>query len=134
MANALVRYCEDRGLLKNLEIYTFAAAADEMLADDLLSRRAKHCVPYYEHFANGQDFVARFGVISCKEAVAGPLFVKENRKSHLLNSHYLESFEKREYCGGKSRLFQYVGGGVPEDLFEKLPAKIGQSKYVHSAA
>jgi hypothetical protein len=133
VANALVRYCEDRDLLKNLEIYTFASAADEMLADDLLTRKSNHCVPYYEHFANGDDFVARFGVIGCKEAIAGPLFVNEDRKGHLLNAHYLESFQKGEYCGGKSRLFQYVDGGAPADRFEKLPAKLSQSKYIYTA-
>lgn len=134
VANALVRYCKDRELLNHLEIYTFASAADEMLADDVLSRTAKRCVPYYEHFANGNDFVAQFGIISCKDAIAGPLYVNEGRKGHLLNAHYLESFEKGEYCDGKSRLFQYVGGGVPEDLFEKLPAKIGRPRYIYSAA
>ncbi len=134
VANALVRDIQDRHLLKNLEIYTFASAADEMLADDALSRSAEHCVPYYEHFANGQDFVAQFGIISCKDAIAGPLFVEEDRKGHLLNAHYLESFEKGDYCGGKSRLFQYVGGGAPADLFEKLPARVGQLEYIYSAA
>ncbi len=134
VANALVRYCEDRDLLTNLEIYTFASAADKMLADDALSRKASHCVPYYEHFANGHDFVARLGVIGCRDSIAGPLFVNEYRKGHLLNAHYLEAFENGDYCGGKSRLFRYVAGGVPEASFDKLPAAFGQSEYIYHAA
>ena len=134
VANALVRYSEKRELLRNLEIYTFASAADEMLADDKLSRKAGHCVPYYEHFANGRDFVARIGVISCQEAIAGPLFVNEDRKGHLLNAHYLEAFEKGRFCDGKSRLAGYVGGATPEGRFAKLPGGFAESKYNFAAA
>lgn len=134
VANALVRYSENRDLLKNLEIYTFASAADEMLADAELSRNAGRCVPYYEHFANGRDFVARIGVISCRQAIAGPLFVKHDRKGHLLNAHYLEAFEKGKFCGGKSRLAGYLGGTTPEDLFAKLPGRFAESEYIYAAA
>ena len=129
VANALVRYSQNRELLKNLEVYTFASAADEMLADRELSRTAGRCVPYYEHFANGRDFVARIGVISCREAIAGPLFVNEDRKGHLLNAHYLEAFEKGLFCDGESRLAGYLGGATPEQLFAELPGQFARSRY-----
>lgn len=134
VANELVKHLEDRSLLKNLEIYTFASAADEMLADRKLSRQADQCVPYYEHFANGRDFVARFGVINCKDGIDGELFVEEGRTGHLLNAHYLPAFERGAYCAGKSRLFEYIGGRQPRDLFRQRPQLVEEPDLFYSAA
>lgn len=111
--NSLVRSADDRTRLERLEIYTFGSAADEMLGGCGMQPDDLQDLPYCEHFANGFDFVARFGVIACTSSILGTLFVNESRTGHLLNAHYLPGFELGEYCGKKSRLYQYLGGGTP---------------------
>jgi hypothetical protein len=119
VANALVQSLKDKSLLANLEIYTFASAADEMNAHKQLSEQFGRLVPYYEHFSNGHDFVARIGAIGCRDNIAGQHFVSPDRTGHLLNAHYLPAFEQGEYCQKKSRLFGYTGGKTPE--FSEMP-------------
>lgn len=104
VANKLVNNPENASMLANLEIYTFASAADEMSAHPELSEQFGRLVPYYEHFANGHDFVARIGAIGCRDNIDGQLFTSPDRTGHLLNAHYLAAFEKGEYCGKKSTL------------------------------
>jgi hypothetical protein len=81
----------------NVEVYTFASAADE-----------ETTVPglYQEHFCNENDFVSRIGMMINNPV--GPLYIKKNSNGHLLNRDYLEHFKEGKYCGGKSRLFKYI--------------------------
>ncbi len=81
----------------NIEVFTFASAADE----DIL-------VPgvYQEHFGNENDFVARMGLMSL--VTMGDYYIKKDGDGHLLNQDHLEHFKEGKYCKGKSRLFEYI--------------------------
>lgn len=81
----------------NIEVYTFASAADEETVVPEL---------YQEHFCNENDFVARMGMMLNNPV--GALYIKKDSNGHLLNRDYLEHFKEGKYCGGKSRLFKYI--------------------------
>lgn len=91
--------------LKKLEIYAFASCAANMtyIVDKL---------PYMEHFANDNDFVAKLGCNCPIESkpyikIDGEIFITKNKSGHLLNSHYLDNFQS-DYP--KSKLNEYMGG------------------------
>ena len=88
-----------RDYLKNLEIYTFASGADEDVPIDGV---------YQEHFANTDDFVARIGMINVQPK-SGALYLRKE-VGHLLNRDYLEHFAGGYFCGGRSKLYQMLGG------------------------
>ena len=87
---------EQSDVLNNLEIYTFASAADENVKIEGV---------WQEHFANTDDFVSRVGVLNFP--FDGTMYVRKSA-GHLLNRDYLEHFIGGHYCGGKSRLFSYL--------------------------
>lgn len=77
--------------LEKLEIYAFANCSSKMkyIIDDL---------PYMEHFANKEDFVAKLGCNCDKDIkelidIDGKIFINENGSGHMLNSHYLLNFK-----------------------------------------
>lgn len=113
IARKLLKDKKYRHLAPKLEIYCVAGVADSLRVDKPLSEQSGRGVPYVEHFANGFDFFCRIGVLAHQEYTAGALFKIDGRKGHLLNDHYLAGIERGEYCGGKSRLYQYVNGGSP---------------------
>lgn len=81
----------------NLEIYTFASAADEEVSIEGV---------HQEHFGNEKDFVARLGLMF--ENTQGKFYTLNNGVGHLLNQDYLEHFKSGKYCNGKSKLFSYT--------------------------
>lgn len=98
-----------------LEIYCLAGVADSMHLDYTLTAEHGHPVPYVEHFANGQDFFARIGVLSHYYATSGAVFVRPEKRGHMLTDHYIPGIARGDYCQGRSRLSRYVGGKSPSD-------------------
>lgn len=98
-----------------LEIYCLAGVADSLHIDYQLTAEHGHPVPYVEHFANGQDFFARIGVLSHYYATSGAVFVQPEKRGHMLTDHYIPGIRRGEYCQGRSRLSRYVGGLEPSD-------------------
>ena len=88
--------------LEKLEIYAFANCSTKMnyIIDEL---------PYMEHFANSNDFVACLGC-NCSEklkdiiSIDGKIFIKE-KSGHMFNSHYIDNFVE-DYP--ESKLNQYI--------------------------
>jgi hypothetical protein len=104
---------ELRAHAHKLEIYCLAGVADSMHIDYALTAEHGHPVPYVEHFANGQDFFARIGVLSHYYATAGAVFVRPEKKGHMLTDHYIPGIARGDYCQGRSRLSKYVNGQIP---------------------
>ncbi len=98
-----------------LEIYCLAGVADSLHIDYPLTAEHGHPVPYVEHFANGQDFFARIGVLSHYYATSGAVFVQPEKRGHMLTDHYIPGIRRGDYCQGRSRLSKYVGGLEPTD-------------------
>jgi predicted esterase len=96
-----------------LEIYCIAGVADSLHIDYVLTAEYGHPVPYVEHFANGQDFFARIGVLSHYYATYGAVFVRPDKRGHMLTDHYIPGIARGDYCQGRSRLSKYVGGRFP---------------------
>jgi hypothetical protein len=95
--------------LKNIELYTFASAADEVKHHVDESTKLGHPVPYNEHFVNTKDLVARLGkgATSLNKNISGEVFEFE-AAGHLLNSHYLKNFVEGKYdLENKSRLKEH---------------------------
>jgi hypothetical protein len=82
---------------KNIEVYTFASAADEDV--DVTG-------VYQEHFGNELDFVSRIGLMGVN--TKGHFYLQSASGGHLLNQDYLEHFREGKYCKGKSRLFKLI--------------------------
>jgi hypothetical protein len=97
ISNILKMLKESGKKYPNIEIYTFASAADEDIE-----------VPgvYQEHFVNENDFVSRVGMLHFNHS--SNMYVVKNGNGHLLNRDYLEHFKSGKFCGRKSRLFKYV--------------------------
>jgi hypothetical protein len=106
---------ELRAHAHKLEIYCLAGVADSLDIDYGLTAEHGHPVPYVEHFANGQDFFARIGVLSHYYSTSGPVFVRPEKKGHMLTDHYIPGIVRGDYCQGRSRLSKYVGGRFPAD-------------------
>lgn len=96
-------------LLSQLEIYTFASAHDEYPYSCTDAQRPQ--VPFTEHFANKEDYVAQVGVLKAgSKKTVGNIYIK-NGAGHLLNFHYLRDFVHGRYEGKEnSRLFSLLGG------------------------
>jgi len=116
----LVNTYSNNDILTKLEVYTFASAADEMKADENLSKKHNRLVPYIEHYANTMDFVAKMGICQrldkSGDIMDGELYTLR-KKGHLLNAHYLSEFQHINYSsnrfGTASRLYGYLNGGRP---------------------
>lgn len=104
---------ELRAHAHKLEIYCLAGVADSLHIDYALTAEHGHPVPYVEHFANGQDFFARIGVLSHYYSTSGAVFVCPERKGHMLTDHYIAGIRRGDYCQGRSRLSKYVAGNEP---------------------
>jgi len=107
--NRLVEDEEMTPYLKNIELYTFASAADKVKHHPEESLKAGHPVPYNEHFVNTKDLVAKLGKGSklFKKEISGEIF-EFDAPGHLLNSHYLKHFTEGKYDPeNKSRLNEY---------------------------
>jgi hypothetical protein len=135
-ANILRSLIEDHGQayvnpfenMKKLEIYTFANCADNMeYIQDMRSATGRP-VPYIENFANGNDLVARLGMLSPRKElwnirIDGDMYVRKDAWGHLLNAHYLNGFDtnRADYSpfrsltknGATPRLFGYLDGSTP---------------------
>lgn len=98
-------------LLQCLEVYTFGNAANHFNNpyttshasaaagdNDQMNMKYNRAISHIEHYANSEDFVACWGVLSCIKHIPKDRF--ENRfmgrvfkrpgKGHLLNQHYLD--------------------------------------------
>jgi hypothetical protein len=89
--------------MKKLEIYSFANCASKM-------NYVYDKYPYMEHFANGEDFVARLGCNCCENvkkyiSIDGEIIINNNKSGHMFNSHYINDFIN-EYP--QSRLMSYI--------------------------
>ncbi|MGR5142588.1 hypothetical protein ACQKPX_13005 [Photobacterium sp. DNB23_23_1] len=81
-------------LLNHLEIYTFASAHDDYPS---FEQGAVHfSLPFTEHFANDEDYVAMIGVLNGVSNTNGRIYVKKGT-GHLLNYHYLKDFLSGKY-------------------------------------
>jgi len=81
-------------ILHKLEVYTFGSGADEMPV-----------IPYPPfHFVNTEDFVARIGVLGCKDTMFG-IIRPAYRTGHSFEKFYLTGFADGEY-GTDSNLYQ----------------------------
>ncbi|MCW8328481.1 hypothetical protein MD588_06625 [Photobacterium sp. SDRW27] len=97
-------------LLDHLEVYTFASAHDEYPSPWAVKDEQK--VPFTEHFANDNDYIAEVGVLNSVGKTAGKVYVKGGA-GHLLNYHYLRDFDEGKYeghSGSGSRLHTLRGG------------------------
>ena len=89
--------------LNKLEIYCFSNCASNM--------KYLNCnLPYMEHFANENDFIAKLGCNCPKEveqfiSIDGKIFINKNGTGHMLNSHYLNNFS---YNYPLSKLNNYI--------------------------
>jgi hypothetical protein len=106
---------ELRAHAHKLELYCLAGVADSLHIDYQLTAEHGHPVPYVEHFANGQDFFARIGVLSHYHATSGAVFVRPDKKGHMLTDHYIPGIVRGDYCQGRSRLYKYIGGKFAGD-------------------
>ena len=89
--------------LKKLEIYCFSNCSSHMcyIKDEL---------PYMEHFANNNDFVAKLGCNCPNEIkdlikIDGPIFINKSGHGHIFNLHYLKNFSNNYPL---SRLNNYI--------------------------
>lgn len=94
---------DEKEYLEKLEFYCFANCATKMnyIQDKL---------PYMEHFANENDFVAKLGCNCNKDiediiSIDGIKFIKMNKSGHLFNTHYINNF-KINYP--ESKLLKYI--------------------------
>lgn len=91
--NSLSKFGFDKEeYLNKLEIYCFSNCSSKM-------KYIKNELPYMEHFANDNDFVAKLGCncpieISDLISIDGKVFINKYGNGHLLNLHYLEDFSK----------------------------------------
>ena len=108
--------------LRKLEVYTFGSAADEIDADDDLSRSHNRLVPYIEHFANREDLIAKMGILqkenpANQKEMDGQIYTVD-KSGHLFNAHYLPDIAQKGYInkerGTRSRLYGYLGGKTPD--------------------
>lgn len=82
---------DDEKYLKKLEIYCFANCSSQ-------TTYLKNELPFLEHFANKEDFVAKLGC-NCSDKVKkyinidGPIYINENGWGHMLENHYLNDFK-----------------------------------------
>jgi hypothetical protein len=88
---ALIRIIENgidnRLLSKKLRVFTFGnPCLNWLYGEEALSEYSS----YTEHFANSEDFVARFGVLQNgqKGYHGSRIFINENRKGHLFGTQY----------------------------------------------
>lgn len=109
----LLKHASTRHLVSRLEVYCIAGVADGLRLDAELSEQAGHAVPYVEHFVNGLDFFCRVGILAHREQTAGHVYCIDDRPGHLLNEHYLPGIVRGDYCGRRSRLYQYANGREP---------------------
>ena len=76
--------------LKKLEIYCFSNCSSKM-------PYIKNKLPYMEHFANENDFVAKLGC-NCSNKIKnlinidGNIFINKSGHGHIFNLHYLKNF------------------------------------------
>ena len=89
--------------LSKLEIYCFSNCASNM-------KYLNNNLPYMEHFANENDFVAKLGCNCPKKiqnliSIDGKIFINKNGTGHMLNSHYLNNFS---YNYPLSKLNNYI--------------------------
>eukprot|EP01111_Echinosteliopsis_oligospora_P016798 TRINITY_DN7097_c0_g1_i1.p1 TRINITY_DN7097_c0_g1~~TRINITY_DN7097_c0_g1_i1.p1 ORF type:complete len:179 (+),score=36.24 TRINITY_DN7097_c0_g1_i1:495-1031(+) len=110
-ASAIEELINNRVDITKLEVYTFGSASDSFL--QIVDNKNGLCYPFYEHFANEEEYIAQIGTLHWK--IPGNVFTNK-RKGHLLGEHYLPDFQKglyQIYYGledSKSRLFSYVNG------------------------
>jgi hypothetical protein len=90
---------EEVEILKRMEVYTFGCAALRFFQYmDLLLPKPNNVFPFYEHFANWEDCVAKIGVLRNKELpyMPGNVFVT-HVEGHMFGEHYLPAILRRQY-------------------------------------
>jgi len=108
----------DINLIKKMEIYAFGNTASKM-------EYVVETYPYLETIANEYDFFSKFGnnvknnKLQNSLKVDGNIYVANNKYGHLLNIHYINSFDKslpgyenlpkyKNSCDELSRLYSYI--------------------------
>jgi len=113
-----------------LEVYTFGSAADSFAETTAVNplNGEKQMVPYYEHFANDGDVIAKIGVLhwmftkysGSRYRYPGRLFVS-SQKGHLLGEHYLNHLKTRHYLPTVSQDCASVQQFQQPKLYSYLP-------------
>lgn len=98
VSNMIKFMSETRKDFSNLEVYTFASAADG---------EQKRVSLFQEHFGNEEDFVHRIG-LGAEEYKPSILWRRSGGKGHLLNIHYLNAFKEGRLCNKKSKLYSHM--------------------------
>lgn len=130
VSGLIERFGGDSDRLGKLEVYTFASAADTVRTDPELDSPERH-VPFFEHFANTGDLVAKLGILERRLPITGRVYTVD-KPGHFLNAHYLSEIETgpayawRDLKGAlhrNARLYEYLRGGTPP----RLPIRRGPS-------
>lgn len=118
VVNLLIKDKDVKDKLKNLELYTFASAADKVSHHKGESLRQGRLVPYSEHYVNEKDFVAQIGVGATifRSQISGDIY-SADAAGHFLVEHYLEHFKNGVYTKD-SRLFNYLENSDNELILE----------------
>jgi len=109
-----------------LELYAVANCATSMEAF-VTGYGPDDVAPYIESFGNGNDLVARLGILAPTHGlgstrIGGERFICPPAWGHLLNAHYLlpltqspEGWQAmRGNCRPRPRLLDYLNGGTPK--------------------
>jgi len=113
-----------------LEVYTFGSAADsfkETVSENPFNGE-KYSVPYYGHFANDGDVIAKIGVLhwmftkyeGSRYRYPGRLFIS-SQKGHLLGEHYLNNLSTKQYLPTMSQDCKTVQQFQEPKLYSYLP-------------
>eukprot|EP01111_Echinosteliopsis_oligospora_P001029 TRINITY_DN1132_c0_g1_i1.p1 TRINITY_DN1132_c0_g1~~TRINITY_DN1132_c0_g1_i1.p1 ORF type:complete len:443 (+),score=64.90 TRINITY_DN1132_c0_g1_i1:122-1450(+) len=119
-SNAMELLIKRKVDIHKLEVYTFGSAADEFA--EVFDNETGKCYPYYEHFANEDDYIAKIGTLHWQ--LPGNVFSRK-RDGHFMGEHYLPDFKRGLYKiyfgpkGAKSRLFSYIPENVNMSANEK---------------
>lgn len=129
VVNNMIKDKDVKNYLTNLELYTFASAADKVSHHKELSLRHERLVPYSEHYVNEKDFVAQIGVGASifREQISGDIY-SVDAPGHFLVEHYLEHFKNGLYTKD-SKLYNYMKNAGDELILE---AKKKQAENVDS--
>jgi len=128
-SNAVELLIERNLPVQKLEVYTFGSAADKF--EEANDVETKQSYPYYEHYANEDDYVAKIGVLHWH--LPGNVY-STKRDGHLLGDHYLPTFKQKQYslyCGVKvpePRLYRYMDEARERRESKTLHKTIGNKK------
>jgi len=123
IAAAAMRFLWQKGEtdgLRRLEIYTFGSPQIEWIT--FVDPATYTRVPYYEHYANERDLVAKIGILRIleeNEERSGQIFTSDVC-GHFFGEHYLSSFLRHKYTHNgdekDSKLYEYLAREQQQQL------------------